>query len=56
MFGFHKNSGFHYEKPPFNNIRITSEDLLILAIIFFLYNEDCKDTYLYIALFMLLFS
>lgn len=32
------------------------DDLLIIALLFFLYKEDVKDSYLYIALISLLFS
>lgn len=32
------------------------DDLLIIALLFFLYQEDVKDTYLYIALILLLLS
>ena len=32
------------------------DDLLILALLFILYKENSQDTYLYIALFLLLFN
>lgn len=35
-------------------IRLYFDDLLILALLFFLYKEDSHDDYLYIILFMLL--
>jgi len=36
--------------------KLHSDDLLIIALLFFLYKEGVKDIYLYIALFMLLLS
>lgn len=35
-------------------IKLHSDDLLILALLFFLYKEDVKDIYLYISLILLL--
>lgn len=45
------------EKPLFEiyGIKLFSDDLLILALIFFLYKENINDTLLLIALFSLLF-
>lgn len=37
-------------------LKLTFDDLLIVCILFFLYKEDVKDTYLYIALILLLLS
>jgi len=37
-------------------IKLYFDDLLILALIFFLYKEEVNDNYLYIILFMLLLS
>ena len=38
------------------NGRLYNDDIIILALIFFLYSENTNDTYLLIALFMLLLS
>ena len=45
------------EKPLFEilGIKLFSDDLLILALIYFLYKENINDTLLFIALFSLLF-
>lgn len=40
----------------FFGLKLASDDVLILVLLFFLYKEDVKDTYLYIALLLLLFS
>ena len=40
----------------FFGVKLYSDDLLILFLLFFLYNEDVKDMYLYIALILLLLS
>ena len=40
----------------FFGLKLASDDILILTLLFFLYKEDVKDTYLYIALLLLLFS
>ena len=40
----------------FLGIKLHSDDLLIIFLLFILYNEDVKDTYLYIALILLLLS
>ena len=40
----------------FFGIRLASDDLLILALLFFLYKEEAKDPYLYISLLLLLLS
>lgn len=37
-------------------IKLYFDDLLILALLFFLYKEEVKDNYLYIVLFLLLFN
>lgn len=37
-------------------LKLYFDDLLIVAMLFFLYQEDVKDTYLYIALILLLLS
>lgn len=37
-------------------IKLASDDLLILALLFFLYKEEVKDIYLYITLILLLIS
>ena len=38
------------------NIKLYFDDLIILGILFFLYQQDVKDEMLYIILFLLLFS
>ena len=40
----------------FFGIKLHSDDLLIIFLLFFLYQEDVKDTYLYVALILLLLS
>ena len=40
----------------FFGIRLASDELLILALLFFLYKEEAKDPYLYISLLLLLLS
>lgn len=37
-------------------LKLHFDDLLIIGLLFFLYQEDVKDTYLYIALILLLLS
>lgn len=37
-------------------LKLHFDDLLIIALLFFLYQEEVKDTYLYIALILLLLS
>ena len=37
-------------------LKLHSDDLLLIGLLFFLYQEDVKDTYLYIALILLLLS
>lgn len=37
-------------------IRIFFDDLIIICLIFFLYNEDVKDQFLFIILILLLIS
>jgi len=67
-----KNKNFddnNIEKTQFNNeeynneeifeifgLKLHFDDLLIITLLFFLYQEDVKDTYLYIALILLLLS
>ncbi len=49
----------HEEYDNFFNIlgfKLYFDDLLILAVLFFLYKEDVEDTYLYIILVILLLS
>ncbi|MBP3255373.1 MAG: hypothetical protein J6M60_02650 [Clostridia bacterium] len=38
------------------NGRLYNDDLIIIALLFFLYTEKVNDTYLFIALIMLLMS
>ena len=40
----------------FFGLKLASDDLIIIALLFFLYNEKVNDTYLFIALIMLLLS
>ena len=40
----------------FHGIKLYNDDLLILALLFFLYKEHINDTLLYILLFMLLLT
>ena len=40
----------------FFGIKLSFDDLLILALLFFLYKEETKDPYLYISLILLLLS
>lgn len=40
----------------FFGIKLAFDDLLILALLFFLYKEETKDPYLYISLILLLLS
>ena len=37
-------------------LKLHFDDLLIIALLFFLYQEEVKDTYLYISLILLLLS
>ena len=37
-------------------LKLHFDDLLLIALLFFLYEENVKDTYLYIALILLLLS
>lgn len=37
-------------------IKLYFDDLLLICLIFFLYNEGVKDTYLFISLILLLLS
>lgn len=37
-------------------LKLHFDDLLLIALLFFLYQEEVKDTYLYIALILLLLS
>ncbi len=40
----------------FFGLKLHFDDLLLIALLFFLYQEDVKDTYLYVALILLLLS
>ncbi len=40
----------------FFGLKLHFDDLLIIALLFFLYQEEVKDPYLYIALILLLLS
>ena len=40
----------------FFGLKLASDDLIIIALLFFLYSEKVNDTYLFIALIMLLLS
>ena len=40
----------------FFGLKLYSDDLLLIGLLFFLYQEEVKDTYLYMALIMLLLS
>lgn len=40
----------------FFGLKLAFDDLLILAVLFFLYKEETKDPYLYISLLLLLLS
>ena len=40
----------------FFGLKLHSDDLLIIGLLFFLYKEDVKDPYLYISLILLLLS
>ncbi len=51
-----ENSLYESECFEFFGIKLHSDDLLILLLLFFLYKEGTDDIYLYIALFLLLFS
>lgn len=37
-------------------IKLYFDDILLICLIFFLYNENVKDTYLFISLILLLLS
>ena len=52
------NNSCNYENNFFNflGLNLQPDDILILALLFFLYKEDCDDIYLYIALLLLLLS
>lgn len=56
-FKFNNNSLFCSEDPilEFHGIKLYSDDLLILLLMYFLYKENVNDNLLYIALFALLF-
>jgi len=55
-----QKKSFHEEEtdPCFEIFGLTLhfDDLLLLALLFFLYQEEVKDTYLYVALILLLLS
>lgn len=40
----------------FFGLKLYSDDLLLIGLLFFLYEENVKDTYLYMALILLLLS
>ncbi len=40
----------------FFGLKLHFDDLLLIALLFFLYQEDVKDSYLYVALILLLLS
>lgn len=48
--------GFSQECFEIFGIKLHFDDLLIIALLFFLYQEDVKDEYLYISLVLLLLS
>lgn len=54
---YNNNSLFCSEEPilEFHGIKLYSDDLLILLLMYFLYREKVNDNLLYIALFALLF-
>lgn len=53
-----KNNTEHFYDECFEilGLKLHFDDLLIMCILFFLYQEDVKDSYLYIALILLLLS
>ena len=52
------NNDSHYEKPIFSilGINLYFDDVLLICMIFFLYSEKIEDTYLLLALVLLLLS
>lgn len=54
----HKTSSTRSEQAIFEimGIKLFLDDLVILGVLFFLYQEEVKDEMLYIILFLLLFS
>ena len=40
----------------FMGIKLYFDDILLICLLFFLYNENVKDTYLFISLILLLLS
>lgn len=50
------NTYYEHQKETTINGRLYNDDIIILALLFFLYTEKVNDTYLFIALFMLLLS
>lgn len=52
------NSNNEYEQPIFEifGIKLFFDDLIILGLLIFLYQQNVKDEMLYIILFLLLFS
>ena len=52
------NNDVHFYDECFEilGLKLHFDDLLIMCILFFLYQEDVKDSYLYIALILLLLS
>ena len=51
-----KNSDIHDEYFEILGLKLHFDDLLIICILIVLYQEDVKDTYLYVALILLLLS
>ena len=51
-----QNSNSNEDFFDFFGIRLASDDLLILSLLFFLYKEEAKDPYLYFSLILLLLS
>ncbi len=54
----HNSSSFNSEQALFEifGIKLYLDDIIILCLLFFLYQEEVKDEMLYIILFLLLFS
>ena len=49
-------SNFESNKKTTSNSRLYNDDLIIIGLLFLLYTEKVNDTYLFIALIMLLMS
>lgn len=54
LFNYEKNSNTNYFE--ILGLKLYSDDLLLICLIFFLYNEGVKDQFLFIALILLLLS